>query len=115
MTRITNADQVLLLLRGHLERADRARRRKSTAPADAKAPKSPLERAQAIAGAGELSDEDIRRTLLSGILAEEFGGELVNDPGFQQVVADILQIISGDERANRLLGKAVEQLTAPRR
>ena len=70
MTRITNAEQVLLLLRTHLERAQRSERRR-TQRRNAKP--SPLERAQRLASTEGLSEADLSRALIAGLLTEEFG------------------------------------------
>ncbi len=113
MTRITNVDQVLLLLRSHLQRSERSRR---TSKADAARliRRSPLERIGEIAAGDQSSDEDIRRALVAGILTEELGAGFASDARFQDLVNDVVRIISGDEQTRALFDKALEQLAGGR-
>ena len=70
MTRITNTEQVLILLRAHLERAQRfgkARAREGKA--------GPVRRVQQLAGVDGVSETDLTRALIAGLLTEEFGVE----------------------------------------
>lgn len=107
MTRITSSDQVLLLLRNYLQRTDRTRKTRATAKAQRK---SPLERAQTIALTADISDEDVRHALISGILTEEFGAAIATDARFQEVVREVVQIIAADERGRSLFDRAIAQL-----
>jgi|CXWL01.1.fsa_nt_gi hypothetical protein len=108
MTRITNADQVLILLRAHLERADKTRRTaRSTA---VRAKRSALERVSEIAVDRQASEDDIRRALISGILTEEFGAELASDARFQDVVTNVLKMISEDSASSQVIDGALKQL-----
>src|SRR4029079_6834883 len=79
MTRITNADHVLLLLRDHLERTQKTRRKRPSATTESKARPTALERASQLAASGALSDEDIERTIVAGLLAEALGDGVAND------------------------------------
>lgn len=113
MTRITNADQVLLLLRGHLQRAQRQRKKDGPgAPERKQIRQGPLDRVQQLAGAEKLTDAGISRALIAGLLAEEFGAAVANDPSFQQMIDDVRQIIDNDESGRELLKNAVSQLAA---
>jgi hypothetical protein len=109
MTKITNAEQVLTLLRAHLERARRAER-KRTAPR--RANPAPLERVQQLASTEGLSEADLARALIAGLLTEEFGPDLAAEPRFQSVVEDVRQVIDRDEAARGLLRKALAELAA---
>jgi hypothetical protein len=107
LTRITNAEQVLLLLRSHLQRSQRARK-KDVAPAAGgrnAERKSPLERVQQMAIGDGLSNADAARALIAGLLAEEFGSAVAADPKFQQMVDDVRQIIERDEAGAALVKK----------
>lgn len=108
MTRITNADQVLLLLRAHLERADKTRRSKR--PSASRARRSALQRVSDIATDKEASEDDIRRALIAGILVEEFGPGLAADTRFQDMVSHVLRIISEDGAKQRLVENSLQQL-----
>lgn len=111
MTRITNADQVLMLLRSHLQRAERSRR--SSKPVGAETSRrTALERVQDIAAAQQSSEEDLHRALVAGILAEEFGPGFANDARFQDMVSTIIDIISRDDQSRDLFSKAIAQLSS---
>jgi hypothetical protein len=107
MTKITNAEQVLTLLRAHLERTRRAER-KRTAPQRGKP--GPLERVQQLASTEGLSEADLARALIAGLLTEEFGPDLAAEPRFQAVVEDVRQMIDRDEAARALLRRALAEL-----
>lgn len=107
MTRITNAEQVLMLLRAHLDRAQRATRKRT----QIKERKSGvLERVQHLAEVEGLSEADIAKALIAGLLAEEFGAAFAAEPRFQSVVEEVHQIIDRDEAARTLVFRAVREL-----
>lgn len=112
MTRITNADHVLLLLRNHLERTEKGRkkRRKTDGGETRPVQSSPLQRVERLAAADELSDLEIRRALIAGLLAEEFGEDVINDPHFQQIVDDVVTILQRDPKSEMLLQAACGRL-----
>lgn len=111
MTRITNADHVLLLLRGHLERTQKARRKRAKPQAGAQQSRpTALERVERIAATDALSDLDLKKALISGLLADEFGDAAVNDANFQQAVDDIVAILERDDAGRALLDRACRQL-----
>jgi hypothetical protein len=109
MTRITNADQVLVLLRSHLERAQRGSRKRTEAR---KAKSGPLQRVQQMAQTESLSQADIARALIAGLLSEEFGPSFAVEPRFQDMVEDVRRVIEADENARALLRRAIAQLAA---
>jgi hypothetical protein len=110
MTRITNAEQVLMLLRSHLERAKRTSKPRGDRTS---ARTGPLSRVSALAGADGLSEADIARALIAGLLTEEFGAEFAVEPRFHGLVEDVRQIIAGDEAGSTLLRNAIAQIAAP--
>jgi len=110
MTRITNADHVLLLLRDHLERTQKTRRKRPSATTESKARPTALERASQLAASGALSDEDIERTIVAGLLSEALGDGVANDAKFQQLVADVVGVLNRDEQAKQLLKQAAQQI-----
>jgi hypothetical protein len=111
VTRITNSDQVLILLRSHLQRAERSHRKDLDRKDKTRAKPTPLERVQTIARNEDLSSEEIERALISGIFTEEFGSGAANDPDFQLMVDNVLRMIRENETGRQLLGRAVAQLT----
>ncbi len=108
MTRITNADQVLVLLRAHLERADKTRR--ANRPGTPARKRSALQRVTEIASDSQASEDDIRRALVASILVEEFGAGLAGDVRFQDVVTNVLKMISEDGASSQLIDGALRQL-----
>lgn len=108
MTRITNADQVLVLLRAHLERADKTRSAKRPSASSPK--RSALQRVTEIASDRQASEDDIRRALVAGILVEEFGAGLSGDVRFQELVTNVLKMILENDSINQLLDGALKQL-----
>ncbi len=108
MTRITNSDQVLTLLRAHLERAQRSNRKERGKTAQARP--GALGRVKQIAVTEGLSEADIARALISGLLSEEFGPEAAVEPRFQAMVEEIRVLIDRDEAGRTLLRRAIGEL-----
>ena len=109
MTRITNAEQVLVLLRAQLERAARSGKKRARAK---NVQPGPLRRIQQLAGAEGLSETEIARVLIGGLLREEFGAEFSVEPRFQTLVEDVRQMIDQDENGRALLKRAIAQLAS---
>ena len=102
---------MLLLLRAHLQRSDRARKRTKSSGAERAAPRqSAVERAQQIASAEGLSPNDVARALISGLLTEEFGDSIANDARFQQMVDEVTSALRADAAGGKLLKAAVREL-----
>ena len=59
-----------------------------------------------------LSQKELSRALISGLLLEQFGEELVNTAQFQGLVDDILTQLVTDTDANTLLSAATVELVA---
>ena len=105
MTSITPSDQVLMLLRAHLERREKIGKK-------ARAPKletsrdtqpQPLERARALATEHDLSSKEKARLLVMSLLEEEFGTGVATDPRFLSLADDIINLINENNRAKSLL------------
>ncbi|MGE0828006.1 MAG: hypothetical protein AB7O04_01475 [Hyphomonadaceae bacterium] len=116
MTRITNAEQVLLLLRAQLENAQRKGRkdaaRTSSAPQKSR---STLARVENVAKIDHLSDEQIARTLIGGLLEAEFGADVANTANFQTLIDSVHKLIKDHASARDLLAQAVQQLLNAKR
>ena len=109
MTRISQADQVLILLREQLQRIGRTRKERSsrTGKAQASTPR-PIARLQAM---GSLEEgEEFRRGLVRAILTEEMGEAMANDPSFQAVVDNVYRMISATPDGQELIDRAGRQL-----
>ncbi len=109
MTRISNADHVLHLLREQLQKLGRTRQQRSgrTAEARGSTPR-PIARLQAMASLEE--GEEFRRTLVRAILTEEMGEAMANDPAFHAVVDDVYRMISASPEGQDLIDRAGRQL-----
>ena len=114
MARINNVDQALLLLREQLQRSERsgpaARKRRSGAAREA-SPR-PIDRVRALAALDTLSDDDVKRALVRGLLADQLGDGVTNDARFQQVVDEVVRMLLDAPEGRTLLDGALEQLRA---
>lgn len=113
MTRITNTDQIMLLLRQQLQqmsKAERSQRGARTSRSDIQQRQTAASRIEAIAREGQLSEEEFARTLVGALLTDEFGGEAANDHRFQKLVEDVHRIIASDAKAKRLLVEALREI-----
>ena len=114
MTRITNTEQVLLLLRAQLQRAERKGKQKSTGRSERTRTikNRHLDRLQVIASDDELPERDLHRALIGGLLIEEFGAAIGNDVSFQSVIDKVVDQIRSDDEGKAMLSKAVLELTS---
>lgn len=111
MTLISNNDQILLLLRQQLkslsERKDISRKNINRVNVSNK---NSVQRVKSLALLEELPDEDLERTFIQGLLVDELGEAIINDPKFQKVVDQVVQIITSEKKSKSLLKQATEQL-----
>lgn len=111
MTRVTNADQVLLVLRERLQRLGQ-RRSEGRSPSklanrDDVGPISRLRQSDALSG---LSDEEMHRGLVRAMLAQEWGDAVANDAGFLRIVEDVACLLEGSAEGRNLLESAGRQI-----
>lgn len=114
MTRITSSDQVLLLLRSHLERQGKIRKpdtKKSERSDKAGSHTSPLDRTQTVLAQSDLSEEKLSEILVAGLLSEEFGSGVASDPQFSRLVREVVQAIKDMDGGEALFAHAIEQIT----
>lgn len=114
MARISNTDQVLLLLRQQLQRMASGTQTKRTGkPQQGLQPQqAAVARVKAMAQLGDLDTDEFERTLIQGLLIDELGEAFVNDPRFQKLIDKILEIISSDAQSRQLLQGAKRELLA---
>jgi hypothetical protein len=113
MTRITTSEHVLLLLRERLQRMERGRAGPAAKSARSSGPTAaPMARLKALSSLDQLSEEDLRRTLVRSLLSEELGEAVANDPSFQAVADDVFRIISASEDGRALIERASSELRA---
>lgn len=116
MTRVGNVDQVLLLLREQLQRTARVRGGKTKAPVrDAEASTArPLDRVRALAALDTLEEEELRRAVVRGLFAEQFGEAVGNDPALIAIVDQVSRIIGETAEGRELMDRALAQLKETR-
>ncbi len=112
MTRVTQADQAIMLLRAQLERIGRARssQKGSRAGRAAVAGKKPLERVRELAALGALSDEQFGDALIHNLLAEQFGEKLANEAAFIGLGEDVTRLLRSDAETGALLDQVVREM-----
>jgi hypothetical protein len=112
MDPIANANRIAMLLRQRLQEraksagAGRGGRKEAPGAGDAS-------RKSSVRGAGvieALDDRRLKRALIENILADQFGGGLINDAKFQQVVDQVTEAIETEAGGALLLAKAVAEL-----
>lgn len=109
MTRVSNSDHVLVLLREQLQKLGRTRREKASKSAEVRgSTPRPIARLQAMGPPDE--GEEFRRTLVRAILTEEMGEAMANDPAFHAVVDDVYRMISASPDGRELIDRAGRQL-----
>lgn len=99
MTRISNSEQVLAIVRAQLQRmAKRGKADKSgrTEKADTK-PLDTRQTIEALCAVKGLSDEDFARGLVSTLLIEEFGETIANAPAFHAAVEKTVAALRADD------------------
>lgn len=101
---------MLLLLRAHLERAQKARKKHTPSTARKDVRSRLISRVKQLNTTDGASDDGVKRALIAGILTEQFGDATVNDPKFQLIVNEVLGLLATDEEAGELVNKAVTQL-----
>ncbi|HEU0066050.1 MAG TPA: hypothetical protein VFQ57_02290 [Sphingomonas sp.] len=115
MARITGSDQILLLLRERLTRANRSGRPAKTArnsAAQARPLDRPLDRLRGAAALDGLSDDDRRRAIVHALLVEDLGDAVTNDPQFRDILDDVLRIITTTPGGPTLIDQAAAALKA---
>lgn len=112
MTRITQNDQIMQLLRQQLQRLGQTARtaRSKGASKSAAQRQSPLARLTALAALGSLSDEDMAKALIRALLTEEFGDTLASEPKFDRVVSEVHRMIVEDPETGRLLARGLAEV-----
>ncbi|MBY0563052.1 MAG: hypothetical protein K2P58_02600 [Hyphomonadaceae bacterium] len=115
MTRISNVDQILLLIQAHLDRLEKSKKSSRTdrSRRAAFAARPPLERVRELAAADSASQSELARALIAALLAQEFGNELANDIRFQDLIDRVNDALTADEHASALLASAIGQLAEP--
>ncbi|MBT9445310.1 MAG: hypothetical protein IV086_06390 [Hyphomonadaceae bacterium] len=116
--RVNGSDRILLQLRAQLDRLQRARggARSESQPPTGPAPLDAAARTLALARERALSERELGRILVGGLLADEFGAKAASDPKFATLVDAVLDQIETDTESAALLRDAIADVvrTEPR-
>lgn len=112
MTRISQSDQALLLLRARLQEMGRARRTTGAVQSAGKqpAPVTAQGRLVALKEMEGLSEDDRHRLFVCGLMIEAFGEAFANDAKFLAVAEDVFLVLSSSDEGKLLLRRAFEQM-----
>lgn len=111
MTRISGTDHVLLLLREQLDRLARKRATQSgkTRSMPIGTPE-PMARLRARAATDGIGEDELKRALVRGLLAQQLGDSIANDPAFETMASDVARMIADSDEGRALLARALAQL-----
>jgi hypothetical protein len=111
MDPISNVDRLVLLLRQRL--TERAKAASARPEAVRSAPgETGLAAVQALAGIEDIDQRQLKRALIQNLLSDNFGGELINDAKFQQIVERVTDTIDGEPETAKLLNRVIGDLKA---
>lgn len=116
MTRITNSEQILLLLKAELqktERTEKAKGKSRNAKTD-RLVKGPLNRLPGVLSEASLSDREKHRLLISAILTNAFGEKALNDPSLQSIIDKVTDQMHADDDLRTDLDAALTELASQR-
>ena len=107
MTRISNSEAVLAVVRAQLQRMAKSRKSSAGAPASKAEAKTMSSRqmVDALAGIEGLAEEDFTRGFVLALLTEEFGEKVANSAEFQSVVDRTADALRGDAQVRVMLLK----------
>lgn len=108
MDPVSQADRLAALLRERL--LERARAAGTAGAARERGAGAPVDRVYASGPVQPRDERQMRRTLIQTILSQEFGGALINDAGFQQVIDRVLGAIEADEQASALIARVAKDV-----
>ena len=108
MTRITNSDQILRLIRQQLSKPGKTG--KASKIGNDKTRVQGMSFVRALAQKSDISEEGLKRAVVEGLLSESFGASVINAPEFQRIVDQVTKLISEDPDTDRLLQDAVQVL-----
>ncbi len=112
MTRITNSDQVLALIRSHLQRMAMSARTTVSGKTvrTAQTRMTPAERLSAFNAIEGLSDEEFARGLIRSLLEDELGEKLGGSANFLAIVDRTAAIMQADPQIAALFQQLRKEL-----
>ena len=112
MDPISKTDRLIAILRQRLK--ERQRPGHPSGGASRGDDTAPLVGLAALPGLRGLDREQLRRTCIQALLADQFGPALINEPHFQQIVTRVTEALSADARSAALLDRVVGELQGER-
>lgn len=106
MNPIGPKEQLMRLL---AERLRRAQDTPKAAPTRRTADR-PTARVRTVLGSIPVADQEARRLMVSGILAEHFGPRVASAPAFQNVIDEVLRLLDADPGAREMLEAAMREV-----
>lgn len=112
MTRITNSEQILAIIRSQLQRMSERTRAEASGKTGRSAPKrmTSTERLVALNAIEGLTEDEFARGLIRSLLEDEFGEKLGNSPRFLDLVDRTATIMQSDPQAAALLRQVRNEL-----
>jgi hypothetical protein len=109
MDPVSRADRLAALLRQRLlERS----RQGGVAGTKAGTDELAVDRIYPAAGVEARDERQLRRSVIQAILTDEFGPDLINEAGFQQIIERVLDAIEGDADASALIAQVTRDRAA---
>ena len=112
MDPISNVDRLVLLLRQRLQERERAKGASRTSRPNRQVEPRAVEALAALEGVDE---RQFRRSLIQGLLSDQFGQGVINDAKFQQVVDRVLGALEDDPKGRELLDRISREMRAAAR
>lgn len=111
MPRISQSDQILLLVSELLRRSTRPPKDSvNRATAQRAKDERPLDRVRAMAAFKSLPKAEARLLVVRGVLTERFGDRIANDPAFQQLAVDVSRMLENTAEGQALIDRALGEL-----
>jgi hypothetical protein len=117
MDPLSNVDGLVLVLRQRLLERSRA-----TAPErpgqklnSGNKKQTSLDNVRALAGIHGVSDQQLGRSLIQSVLADQFGASVINEARFQQVVDRVAETMEAEPGAAGIMAQIVSDLRAAAR
>ncbi|MEM9599392.1 MAG: hypothetical protein AAF926_00085 [Pseudomonadota bacterium] len=113
MVRITNSEQIALAMKARLQRLKKSPKPERARPTD-KVETSRSDQTnslEAIVSRQDDGDDDqMVQKIVTQILADEFGSDMIDDPRFKTVVDRVATLLTEDSDGRDLLDAALSQL-----
>ena len=110
MTRISNTNQIVLLLKAELDRKARINKSKKK-PASSSTSQIQTDRPEMVRPLKDYPEGERNHALVISILSRQFGDGIINDPGFQNIVLEIVTALTDDENTKSLLNEVIGSLS----